>query len=326
MAASGGSRTKRSLQGGARRILHGIGLTRLRTAQRLERECARLRSELNQSRAEAARLRPQPAEAPQAEPDEKAPRRSPHTERPASGAPAPDPARQTRTIHALRRQISFAKAEIAFRTRRWRRAERKLNGSGALRRYGFAPLSLSAGLPRATGPRHVKHYKERLALTGLEAQRACWLELSCLLRLHWVAPEARDRFPLPIALDPGAPSLTMTDLGWSLDMVPAHASAAVAARLRPRVSAQVTEIVSVLEQAGIAHLDIHDSGRNIVVNTRGRLALIDFDIAAMDGMAISATIERRLQEWHRMGGYDWLARRMRDQALRFCDAAPPLPG
>ena len=274
-----------------RRALRLVGLVRQAEHDALAEEHARLLAELA-----AARDAPPPAP-------------------PA----AQDIERQRRIVTLLRRQIAQATGEIAFRTRRWQDAARAEGGLAAPARYGFASLELTPPDPPPPGPYHVKHYADRLTVSGLEAHRACWLELSCLQRLQSLPAAGAARFPAPVLLEAGAPQLTMTHQGWSLDIVPADRRPAIVALLRGETARHAVEIADALEAAGVAHLDPHGTGRNIVVDARGHVSLIDFDIAAIDGHAISAPIARRLDNWRNRGGYAATRRCIASLLTRFCD-------
>ena len=223
------------------------------------------------------------------------------------------------TMDLLRQQLDRAKSEIAFRTARWHRAVADGKEAAALAGYGFSPLRLTRSVPVRPGPYHIKSYAERLAVSGLEAHRACWLELSCLTRLQALAGPAVSRFPVPVSLDADAPTLTMTHLGWALNDVPADLQSGIATLVCQDLAEQVDEIVSGLAKAGVVHLDLQRSGCNLVVNGQGKVGLIDFDIAVIGGKPISAVISERLKEWQNNGAYDRTTDVLTEQLSRFCD-------
>lgn len=217
-----------------------------------------------------------------------------------------------RTIAAL--------AEIDFRTALWHRAAQS-PASAAPGDYGFAPIRLEPADPQTPGARFTKVYEDRLFISGLEARRACWLELSCLTRLQALGGGAARHFPTPLAVDADRPSLTMTYQGWSLDAVPGDKRADVATRLLPQLERQSDEIVAMLSAAGVINLDIHFTGKNMTVTEDGVVSLIDFDIATIDQHPISAEIRNRLRIWHARGGYRDTSEQIMYHLARFCDQA-----
>ncbi|MDO5658118.1 MAG: hypothetical protein Q4G36_07325 [Paracoccus sp. (in: a-proteobacteria)] len=233
---------------------------------------------------------------------------------------APTPA-----LRALQMQLRDARSEIVFRTGLWRAAVEGAGGPDAAA-LGFAPLRLR-GNPKVApdAPCYVKTYRDRLSVSGLEAHRACWLELECLARLQSLDPESAAHFPRPLALEPERPELTLSWQGWSLDCVPPDRQAGIAARLAPRIEAQTAVIVAALERAGVVHLDLNYSGDNLAVDEEGRVSLIDFDIAACDETPISAPLIRRLNGWRSSGGYDQTAMLISRLLRHFCDSATEKP-
>lgn len=281
-----------------RRLLRFFGLASRREVEALRAEHLRLTEELQRTR------------------------RILHDHRAQSDSDltAPEQERSHRTIALMRDQLKRVKAEIAFRTGHWRRA------AAAPDALGFDGPSLVAPNPLPPGPYYEKSYRERFEVSGLEAHRACWLEISCLTRLQKLAPHLAVHFPAPVALDPATPCLTMTHAGWSLDIVPDDLRAEIAARLAPRIGEQTARITAALKAARVIHLDTHESGRNLAVDARGHVSLIDFDIAAIGNHAISAPIAERLDRWRARGGYQITAMRIAGQLNRFCaDAGKGAP-
>lgn len=275
---------------GMRRVLGMLGLSRRKHLVRVLAENARLNGELQRARQLLAE--------------------------------ATEPPTAQQTIVQLRSYLLRAKSEIDYRTRLWHRAAAGQQVTPD--RFGFQSLHLTPPDPRPAGPYFEKNYRDRLEISGLEADRACWLELSCLLRLQSAADGLGAPFPTPVALDPAAPRLTMTHQGWSLDGVPRDRKADIAAKMRPEIARIAARIAAALERARVVHLDMHLSGRHLTVDASGRVSLIDFDIAALDGFAISATIARRLRQFHENGGYATKEKLIAEQLTRFCDDADRL--
>lgn len=272
----GASERHPKLRRGTRRILRFFGLASQRELDTLHAEYQRLTEELHQARRALAAGASQTDDA-------------------TRGQQEID--RKARTIALMRDQLQRVKAEVAFRTRKLRR------GAASQQALGFGGLYFSAPDPMPPGPYYEKSYRERFEVSGLEAHRACWLELTCLQRLQNLDADFAAHFPAPVLLDPATPRLTMTDMGWSLDIVPAELRQGIATRVAPRIGEQTARIVAGLEAAGVVHLDAHASGRNLAVDATGHVSLIDFDIAAFDGSPISAAIAQRLDRWRGRGGY-----------------------
>lgn len=279
----------------ARRLLRMFGLTTRKELDRLQADHARLSDELQQAHRMLAENTAQPTSA--------------------------DPVKLAHRVNLLNGQLDRAKAEIAFRTRHWSRAAVGQGRAASLVRFGFDKLHLTPPAPVPDGPYHDKHYQERLAVSGLEAHRACWLELSCLNRLQELGGRIAARFPAPVALCAETPRLTMTHQGWSLDLVPEDLRERIAAKLRPRIACQSAEIAGALARAQVIHLDLHASGRNLTIDAEGQVSLIDFDIAALDEHPISAPIAQRLRRWRAAGGYGATRDQIAAQLDRFCTQA-----
>lgn len=277
----------------ARRILRLLGLSSRKEFDHLRAEHARLSRELVKIRQLLA-------------------------ERDAQPVPAPDAARLARMVNMLRGQLDRSHAEITFRTQHWHRAVAGDAAAASPDRFGFDALHLNQPEPRPEGPYFEKLYSDRFGVSGLEAQRACWLELSCLRRLQSLGGPAANHFPIPVALDAEQPRLTMTHQGWSLDVVPAHLRAEIAAKLRPDIARQAAAITEALERARVIHLDLHATGRNMAITADGHVSLIDFDIAVFDDRVISAAIAQRLRRWQAADRYRGTVDLITAQLTRFC--------
>jgi hypothetical protein len=160
------------------------------------------------------------------------------------------------------------------------------------------PVQRSDG-PAMPPPRHHdpvagatvrKTYRDRTFWSGLSAQQSFRVEVACLTRLER-GPHA-DRFPALTMIDARSPAIRVTAVGTDLAQL-RKGGLPVAV---PDARGQVAEIVAGLAAAGVVHLDLHRSGKNLCVDARGRLALIDFDQAALDGRVWSGAAEERLAQ------------------------------
>ncbi|MDO5528156.1 MAG: hypothetical protein Q4F71_02025 [Paracoccus sp. (in: a-proteobacteria)] len=218
------------------------------------------------------------------------------------------------------KQLDRARAEIRYRTKLFRKyvIEGDDGQLGAI--YGFdgklAPVRGAAGQDQAV---YRKTYVERFEVSGLEPDRACWLETRCLARL--AATSGRAHFPRVLTLDPATPSVTLTHQGPTLDQLGGAQRAQAAARLRADGAAQIDAIARAMEAANVVNLDIIDNGRHLAISDEGRLSLIDFDIAALDQTPISSFIAQRLKLWQQRGGYDGTRELLAAQIAAFCEAA-----
>ena len=62
-------------------------------------------------------------------------------------------------------------------------------------------------------------------------------------------------------------------------------------------SEQINCILYNLKKNKIRHLDIHDSGKNVCIDSAGTISLIDFDLAAIDENYLSLILKNRLSKY-----------------------------
>lgn len=193
----------------------------------------------------------------------------------------------------------------------------KARHEAALREIAFLREKLAAAEPHAPAPpiltgfptayelppaprtpvTHWKVAREKLLWSGLTAEQALHLEVTCLTRLAKGAAAAH--FPRCLTLDKNAGQFELTDQGQTLK---ARAAAGILTPI-PDVAAQIATIITALQAAKLVHLDMHPDGRNLCLDDAGRLSLIDFDIAAYDETPFSGEITQRLRAFHARGGY-----------------------
>lgn len=202
----------------------------------------------------------------------------------------------------------------------------KARHEAALREIAFLRARLAAAEPHAPHPAilsgfperyalpdaprtritHWKEARERLLWSGLTRAQALHLEVTCLTRL--AQGQGAAQFPRILTLDMIAGRFELTDQGMTLQALAAAGRTVTI----PDAQAQIATILAAMEAARVVHLDMHRDGRNLCVDARGRLSLIDFDIAAFDDVPFSGEIAIRLAEFHAEGGYAGLGARIRD--------------
>lgn len=115
------------------------------------------------------------------------------------------------------------------------------------------------------------------------------LELDCLSRINEAVDEQDlpRHFPVLVDFDPDKLTITCSHDGESLEILrkPVHI---------PNPAAQIRQITETLAQARIKHLDMHPSGKNLLVDPKGRLTVVDFDMAQVDGLSLSSSVDERL--------------------------------
>jgi hypothetical protein len=160
----------------------------------------------------------------------------------------------------------------------------------------------------------IKRAKTRNKWSGLSAKQAFYLEVECLERLRESSKSGGDHpFPIVARSDAYSLEIEMTDCGLTLtDLTKRDERITVV-----EWEQQIENIVNLLDSAGVAHLDIHPNGQNLCVNERGKLSLIDFDIALLCGSeALSFQIDDRYNKAvNKVGSYTEFARQSLRQAV-----------
>ena len=125
--------------------------------------------------------------------------------------------------------------------------------------------------------------------TGITAKQAFFLELDCLARINQVmiGQTTLRHFPRLRGFDVDALILELSWDGVSLDNL-------ASPQVIPQADRQIDDIVATLERADICHLDIHESGKNLLIDSEGRLTLIDFNRAVIGNTPINPLVGRRL--------------------------------
>ena len=152
-----------------------------------------------------------------------------------------------------------------------------------------------------------KAAQERFVSTGLTGEQSFALEANCLIRLNGAeAGRERRHFPLLAEADREGMTLATTWAGRSLDSLEPDRSVAVR-----DLPGQVEAIVAGLDRAGVIHLDLHASGKNLIVSEDGTLSLIDYGTAVLDRVPWSAVMREKLERFDEEGGYAGSAQRLR---------------
>lgn len=152
-----------------------------------------------------------------------------------------------------------------------------------------------------------KTARGHLLWSGLSAGQALHLECACLHRLTRAVPLERPHFPQLVGLEPAQHRFEITHQGLTVrSLVAAGRRLAI-----PDVETQLSRIAAGLRSAGVIHLDMHADGRNLTVASDGHVSVIDFDIAAIDGVAFSGAIAKRLARFEAESGFEGFCTRMR---------------
>lgn len=193
--------------------------------------------------------------------------------------------RYKKKIRAYRRWEVIYAEELDYLRDYCSRLERVAEQSGhefvdPIRRFGVVPEVLNEEVcERAAFYR--KASRTRNKWSGLSAEQAFSLEVSCLERLRAVKDDA-EFHPFPEVRYSSRETLEI-EMSYCGQTLTSLAEKGVKLRV-PEWEAQVANIVRLLEKAGVMHFDIHPNGQNLCVNEFGQLALIDFDIAVLQGV------------------------------------------
>ena len=154
-----------------------------------------------------------------------------------------------------------------------------------------------------------KQARGRIIWNGLSDRQAFYLEAESLRRLNCseLSLAERRHFPRLFSLDSGALTVTMSHNGITLDKLKRKVSA-------PNVESQILTIARTFEKSSVVHLDI-SRGKNITVDDKGTLCLIDFDIACLDDLPLSGKIQERYDAFLAKGGYAGFIDEMREVTL-----------
>ncbi len=207
-------------------------------------------------------------------------------------------------MRKLKARHKAALREIAFLRARVAETESDMPLAPILPPLSALDIALQPRNGRAT---LWKTARERLLWTGLTAEQAFYLECECLHRLACSSPAGAQHFPQLVALEPETLRFEITHQGRTVRELIAQGHCMAF----PDLVAQTVHIVDCLRAAGVVHLDMHADGRNLTVTQEGRVSVIDFDLAAVDGVAFSGAVAERLAVFAQEGGYEGFLQRMR---------------
>ena len=190
----------------------------------------------------------------------------------------------------------------------WALAAALISARAARLEAGWTPPALPEGTRLVR-----KAAQERFVSTGLTREQSFALEANCLIRLNGAeAGRERRHFPLLAEADREGMNLATTWAGRSLDSLEPDRSVAVR-----DLPGQVEAIVAGLDRAGVIHLDLHASGKNLIVSEDGTLSLIDYGTAVLDRVPWSAIMREKLERFDEEGGYAGSAQRLR-KMVKLC--------
>ena len=111
-------------------------------------------------------------------------------------------------------------------------------------------------------------------------------------------------FPKIILCNPDKYKFTFSNCGYSLNK---YELLVETKKIKPitikNMEEQIDCIIYNLKKCKIKHLDMHPNGKNICINNKGIISLIDFDIAAIDNNYKSENIKDLANAYEKDGYY-----------------------
>jgi thiamine kinase-like enzyme len=139
----------------------------------------------------------------------------------------------------------------------------------------------------------LKSYKEGIKkCSQLDQSNSFLLEVSCLKKIkkHYtcICDVKKKHFPKILKIDVKKFQISLSNRGFSvkdiikknLDYVPIN------------IEEQLKCIIHNLKKKNIKHLDMAENGKNICINKKGTISLIDFDYVSIGDKYMSSKIER----------------------------------
>lgn len=156
-----------------------------------------------------------------------------------------------------------------------------------------------------------KYYETKNRWVGMTARQRLYIESWCLKRLNTSSPKGFESvyFPELYSVSTESSFIEMSHCGTSLDQICRNGPAIVV----NNPARQIEEIVHLMEVSGVRHLDLRADGKNLCVSAEGRLTLIDFDIAVLEGeIPFSAQVFERYSEAcaHPQGYRGWASEKL----------------
>jgi hypothetical protein len=123
--------------------------------------------------------------------------------------------------------------------------------------------------------------------SGLTRKKGFNLEKDCLIILNsnfkCLCDGKCSHFPKILSCNKDEYTFTLSNCGYSLDK---YELLVKTKKIKPiiikNMKEQIECIIYNLKKCKIKHLDMHPSGKNICINNKGIISLIDFDIASID--------------------------------------------
>jgi hypothetical protein len=143
---------------------------------------------------------------------------------------------------------------------------------------------------------------------GLTRKEGFDLEKDCLIILNsnfkCLCDVKCEHFPKIISYNADKYKFILSNCGYSLDK---YALLVKTKKIKPiiikNMKEQIECIIHNLKNCKIKHLDLIWNGKNICINNKGIISLIDFDIASIDNNYKSEKIKNRANEYDKDGYY-----------------------
>ena len=148
----------------------------------------------------------------------------------------------------------------------------------------------------------LKSYRVKIKpSTGLDQYGSFLLEISCLKKLEkdyeCICNIKKTHFPKLLKIDSKHRQISLTNRGKSVkDIIDKNKN------IKPiNVEEQMNCIIHNLKKYQIRHLDMAINGKNMCINKKGTISLIDFDYASVGDKYMSPKIQRSVEVY---GDYD----------------------
>ena len=147
-----------------------------------------------------------------------------------------------------------------------------------------------------------KTKKQNRKWNGLTRKEGFNLEKDCLILLNsnfkCLCDVKCEHFPKIISCDPGKYKFIFSNCGYSLNK---YKHLVKTKKIKPiiikNMEEQIECIIYNLKKSKIKHLDMTACGKNVCINEKGVISLIDFDIASIDNNYKSKQIENKAAEY-----------------------------
>ena len=142
----------------------------------------------------------------------------------------------------------------------------------------------------------VKSFRDKKC-NGLDKNNAFLLELKCLQKINkyysCICSVPRKHFPKIVEINNEKKTISLSNRGFSVkDIIEKKIN------IKPiHIEEQINCIVHNLKKKKIRHLDMCENGKNICVNKKGTISLIDFDYASVGDKYMSDKIKRSVDNF-----------------------------